>query len=221
MSHEQYDQARFAAEGTNLDWQQAKLNLDYTRIAAPIAGVIGERLRRPGDRIQPVDRLFTVINTEEMIAVVHIPEKEIGTSTKGKKAFITSDHLMGEKFDGWVKRVSPVIDPQNGTFKVTIGVQNRNNRLRSGRFVNSHIITDTHHNAVLILRTAIVYENEKMNVYVVRDSIAHKIKVNAGFQDYQQVEALSGIDRGEQVIVVGQAGLKDKTKVKVVLKRAT
>ena len=55
-----------------------------------------------------------------------------------------------------------------------------------------------------------------MNVFVVRDSIANKVVLKVGFQDHEKVEALSGIEAGDQIILVGQAGLKDGTKVRVV-----
>lgn len=219
LSKEEFEQAKFAMEAKKILWQQAKLNLDYTSITSPISGVVGDRLRREGDRIQPTDKLFTVINTEEMIAVVHVPEKEIGNIAKGQKAFMTSDNLSGKQFEGWIKRVSPVVDPQSGTFKVTVGIRNEANQLRPGMFVNVHIIIDTHRNTVLVPKTAIVYENEAMHVFVVRDSLAHKITLDAGFQDYEKVEVRSGIAANESVILVGQAGLKDKTKVKVVAQR--
>ncbi|MCI0515811.1 efflux RND transporter periplasmic adaptor subunit, partial [candidate division KSB1 bacterium] len=128
-------------------------------------------------------------------------------------------NLGNQKFTGWVKRVSPAVDPQSGTFKVTVGVKNMNQKLRPGMFVNVHIITDTHPSAVLIPKTAIVYEHEDMNVFVVRDSLAYKITLNTGFQNHDNVESLSEIEPGEKIIVVGQAGLKNKTKVKIVKER--
>ncbi len=219
LSKEEFETAKYALEGLEVDWKQAKLNLSYTKITAPIAGVVGDRLIKPGDRIQPTDQLYSVINTTEMIAVVYAPEKELGNVEKNQSAFITSDHLKDERFDGWVKRVSPVVDPKSGTFKITVGVKNRDNKLRAGMFVNTHIITATHENAVLIPKTAIVYENEQLNVYVVKDSIAHKVTLKVGFQDHEKVESLEGIEEGDQIIVVGQAGLKDKTKVKIVNER--
>lgn len=216
LSKEEFEQARYATEGLEVDWEQAKLNLSYTKITSPISGVIGERLRKPGDRIQPTDKLFSVINTDEMIAVVYVPEKEVGNVLKNQVAYITSDNLKDRQFVGWIKRVSPVVDPLSGTFKVTIGVKNKENILRAGMFVNAYIITDTHEDAILIPKTAIVYENEGMKVFVVKDSVAHKITLEVGFQDHEKVESLSEIKEGDKVIVVGQAGLKDKTKVKIV-----
>jgi len=219
LSKEEFDQAKFATQGLEVDYEQAQLNYSYTRIKAPISGVIGDRLIKIGDRIQPQNKLFTIINTEEMIAVVYAPEKELGNLRKNQNAYISSDNIPGMRFKGWIKRVSPVVDPQSGTFKVTIGVKNQDNKLRAGMFVNAHIIVDTHEDAVLIPKTAIVYENEMMNVFVVRDSIAHKIVLEVGYQDHEKVESLKEIDAGDKVIVVGQAGLKDQTKVKIVSER--
>ena len=216
LSKEEFETSKFGVKEKKIAWQQAKLILDYTQITSPISGVIGERLKRPGDRIQPADKLFTVINTSEMIAVVHVPEKEIGTLKKGQQAYITSQHLKDRQFSGWIKRVSPVVDPQSGTFKVTIGIQNEKNQLRPGMFVNAHIITDTHQNAVLVPKTAVIYENENLHVYVIRDSVANKVRLDVGYQDFEKIESLSGINEGDKIIVVGQAGLKDKTKVNVV-----
>ncbi len=216
LSIEEFEQAKFTMQSLEVDWKQAQLNLSYTRITSPISGIIGDRSRKPGDRVQPTDKLFTVINTREMIAVIYAPEKELGNVRKNQIAYITSDHIAGKQYEGWVKRVSPVVDPQSGTFKITVGVKNRDNKLRAGMFVNTHIITSTHENAILIPKRAIVYENERMNIFVVRDSIAKKIILKVGFQDHEKVESLEGIEAGDQIIVVGQAGLKDGTKVRIV-----
>jgi membrane fusion protein (multidrug efflux system) len=219
LSKEEFEQAKYTTQALEVEWKQAQLNLSYTQITAPISGVIGDRLRKPGERIQPTDKLFTVINTEEMIAIVYIPEKELGRIVKDQIAYITSDNIPDERFMAYVKRVSPVVDPQSGTFKVTIGVKDKANKLRVGMFVNAHIVTDTHENTVLIPKLAIVYENELMNVFVVKDSVAHKIALKVGFQDHEKVEALADVEEGDKVIVVGQAGLKDQTKVKIVSER--
>lgn len=219
LSKEEFEQVKFSTEAEEITWQEAQLKLSYTKISAPISGVVGERLRRLGDRIQPTDKLFSIINNDEMIAVVHIPEKEIERVSKDQTAYVLSNHLKDKQYDAWVKRVSPAVDPQSGTFKVTVGVNNANKKLKPGMFVNVHIVTDVHENAVLIPKTAIVYENEIVNVFVVRDSIAHKVQLKVGFQSHDQIESLQDIKPEEKVIVVGQAGLKDKTKVKVVSNR--
>lgn len=219
LSDEELERAKFTLENSRLIWEEAKLNLDYTNIQSPITGKIGERLAKVGERIQPTNKLFSVVNTDEVIAVVYVPERNLNRLKIGQKVVIYSENLQGEPFDGWIKRISPVVDPSSGTFKVTVGVKNRGDRLKPGMFVNLQIITDTRENTVLIPKTAVVYENEFMNVYVVRDGVAHKIRLTPGFEDNVKVESLKDIEAGEKVIVVGQAGMRDKTKVKIVSER--
>jgi multidrug efflux pump subunit AcrA (membrane-fusion protein) len=112
------------------------------------------------------------------------------------------------------------VDPASGTFKVTVGVKNASHLLKPGMFINVQIIIDTHKDAILIPKTAIVYENEYMNVFIVKDSLAHKIRLSAGFQDNEKVESLERINAGDKVVVVGQAGMKDKTRVAIVRERS-
>jgi len=219
MSDEEFEDAKFSLKSAELKWEDAKLKLDYMSIRSPISGWVGERNAKVGQRIQPTDKIFSVINSSQVIAVVYVPEKNIGQLKKGQKAIISSDNLGAVQFDGWIKRISPVVDPSSGTFKVTVGVRNVKRALRPGMFVNVHLIIDTHPDAVLVPKTAIVYENEFMNIYIVKDGVAHKIRLKAGFEDSEKIEALSDVQPGEQVIVVGQAGMKDKAKVRIVSER--
>lgn len=219
LSDEEFDQLKFTKDAAKYTWEEAALRLDYMSIKSPIDGWVGERLTKIGARVQPSNKLFSIVNKSEVIAVVYVPEKNINELNNNQIAYITSENLEEQKFNAKIKRMSPVVDPASGTFKVTVGVTNRDQILKPGMFVNVNLIIDTHKNAVLVPKTAVVYENEYLNVFVVRDSLAHKIRLNAGFEDSKRIEALSDILVGDKVIVVGQAGLKDKAKVRVVLER--
>lgn len=219
LSDDEFENARFALEAAKIAWEETKLTLDYMQIQSPIDGWIGERLAKVGARIQLTNKLFTVVNKSQVIAVVWVPEKNINQIRVGQPVKLTSDHITGASFDGWVKRISPVVDPSSGTFKVTVGVRNVGSALRPGMFVNVHIIIDTHEDVVLIPKTAVVYEKEYMNVFVVRDSVAHKIRLDVGFEDNEKIESMTGIEPGEKIIVVGQAGMKDQTRVHIVTER--
>lgn len=218
-SLEDYEEAKFMEQRAKVEWQQAQLTLSHTKIPAPISGFIGERFRRHGDLVSTADKLLTIINTNEMIAIIHVPERQIQNIYKNQKAFIESDYLKKEKLDAWVKRISPVVDSASGTFRVVVGVQNPQNKLKSGMFVNVHIVLDTHINTILIPKKAIVYENENQYVFLVKDAQAHKTKVIGGYQTATIMESLEGIQAGDQIIIVGQANLKDKSKVKIVPSR--
>jgi membrane fusion protein (multidrug efflux system) len=220
ISDDEFERAQYVADAAEVSWKEAKLNLDFMQIQSPISGWIGERLAKVGARIQQTDKLFTVVNQSQVIAVVWVPEKNINEINIGQPAVLTSDHLQNKRYEGFVKRISPVVDPASGTCKVTIGVKNVDRALRPGMFVNVHIIIDTHDDVILIPKTAVVYEKEYMNVFIVRDSVAHKIRLKPGFEDHEKIESLNDeIQTGDQLIVVGQAGMKDQTRVKVVSER--
>ncbi len=220
LSQEEFDQVKFTMEAAKYSLDDAQLRLDYMSITSPISGWVGERLTKIGARVQPTDKLFSVVNKTQVIAVVYVPEKNINELKRNQPAIVTSENLNGEIFDAYIKRISPVVDPSSGTFKVTVGVKNRGKKLKPGMFVNVHLIIDTHTDATLIPKTAVIYENEYMNVFVVRDNIASKIRIIPGFQDSEKIECLNAaIMPNDKVIVVGQAGMKDKAKVRIVAER--
>ena len=124
LSDDEFEKARYVADAAEITWKEAKLNLDFMQIQSPISGWIGERLTKVGARIQQTDKLFTVVNQSQVIAVVWVPEKNINEISIGQPAVLTSDHLKDTRYAGFVKRISPVIDPASGTCKVTVGVKN-------------------------------------------------------------------------------------------------
>lgn len=221
LSDEEFDQLKYTKETAKYTWEEAKLRLDYMSIKSPISGWVGERTAKIGARVLPSNKLFSIVNKSDVIAVVYVPEKNINELKKGQNAFVSSENLNNQEFKARIIRISPVVDPASGTFKVTVAVTNRDQILRPGMFVNVHLIIDTHENAVLVPKTAIVYENEYKNVFVVRDSVAHKIRLNVGFENSKYFEVLNELQNGDKVIVVGQEGMKDNTKVRVVLERET
>lgn len=219
LSKEEYYKAKLNLDQLLISWKEANLNLSRTTVRAPINGVVSLRNVREGDRVTSATHLFSMVNLQDIIATVHVPEKELATIKKGQLTYVSSDYLTDKRFVGYVKRISPVVNPNTGTFKVTIGLDADHEGLRPGMFVNTFIVTMTNDDALLLDKDAIVYEGDKRFVYVVKDSLAHRIRVEVGFEDASLVEIVSGVNDSDKVIIVGQNGLRDKTKVKVVRER--
>lgn len=78
------------------------------------------------------------------------------------------------------------------------------------------MITATRESAVLIPKRAVVYEGGERYVFTVTNDLTSKRKLVAGFEDPQNIEAVSGIEPGAEVIVVGHSGLKDGASVRAV-----
>jgi membrane fusion protein (multidrug efflux system) len=216
VSEQDYENAKLEIEQARLGCQKARLALEHTRVCAPFSGVIAERHVQVGSRVEPGTRLFALVKLDEMLARVFVPGQHLTSIRTGQKAIITSDFLEDRRFAGWVKRISPVVDPKSGTFKVTVGIEASQEHLRPGIFVNVEIVTDTHENAVLVPKEAVVYDGGDRYVFVVEGTTASRVKLDAGFENSRFIEALSLIQPDTPIIVVGQNGLKDKARVKIV-----
>ncbi len=219
LSVEEFENARLALKQAEIAWKQAALNLEYTTVTTPISGVVGDRNVDVGERVQTSTVLFSIANLDKKIVRVYVPQDEFTKCYKGQPAVITTGVLHGEKFSGYVKRISPVIDPESGTFKVTVAVKDPQNRLRPGMFVNAELIVDTHTNTQLIPKSALIYENERTYFFIVSSDSAVKVELDKGFEDAEKVEVMNKLPMDAKVVVLGQNGLKNGTHVKIIEER--
>ena len=93
LSKEEYDKANLTLEQAKLTWQESKLNLDRTTVRAPIDGVVSLRNVRQGDRVTSNTHLYSMVNLENIIATVHVPEKELSSIKIGQLTYLSSDYL--------------------------------------------------------------------------------------------------------------------------------
>ena len=216
LSKEDYEDLKINVEQTRIGWERARLALAHARVRAPVSGVVARRMVKLGDRIAPNTKLYEIVNLHSLIAHVHVPGQGMRHLSVGQRARVTTDFLPDEKFEGRIVRISPVVDPASGTFKVTLEMQAREGLLRPGMFISAHIVTATHADAVLVSKRAVVYDEGLPHVFVVSDSTANKVLFQIGFDDTEYVEALSGVSMGDLIVVVGQNGLKDKARVRII-----
>jgi membrane fusion protein (multidrug efflux system) len=216
ISEEEFDNAKLAVRQAELQWKQAKLNLDYTIVRSPIDGVIGERIAKIGDRIQTSNRLFVVTNPNDKVVKVYIPQDELPKCSINQPAIIQTDVLPEKEFQGWVKRISPIVDPTSGTFKATAGVRDPQNLLRPGMFVSVRLIVDVRTNTLLIPKTALIYENERTYFFVIGSDTVQKLELKKGFEDAEKIEVLNTVPDTVKIVVVGQGGLKEGSAVNII-----
>jgi membrane fusion protein (multidrug efflux system) len=217
ITKQEFDDKRFQLEQIRLRLERAKLKLSYATVRAPFDGVIASREAQVGARVGSGAKVFSMVKLDEIVARVFVPGRYLPVVALNQAAVVSAEVLSNKTFTGWVKRISPVIDPKSGTFKVTIGVKGEKpNDLPPGLFVSVRVITDTRPAAVLIPKRALVYEGGERFVYTIVKDKAVKRKIAVGYEDPQNVEALSGFELGTPVIVLGQATLKDGAAVRIV-----
>jgi RND family efflux transporter MFP subunit len=216
INDQEFESTQFELAQARLQVERTQLRLAYTLVRAPVAGVITERGVQIGGRVGPSTMLFRMMRLDEMIARVFVPGRYLPDVRKDQVAILTSDFMPDISFDGWIKRISPVVDPKSGTFKVTVGVTAPADQAPPGLFVSVRIITDTRQDTVLLPKEAVVYEGGERFIFVVEEDKASKRLLDAGYENSSVIEALSGIEPGMPIITLGQNGLKDGTKIRIV-----
>ncbi len=214
ISKEAFEKLKYNVLQAKLDWQQKKLMLSYTNIVSPIKGSVSKRNIKEGNKINSSDLAFSVVNTKEKIVTVNIPENDKESVFKGQKTIIFTERNSCE---GYVKRISPAIDPASGTIKVTVNVTDKKDKFSIGEFVNVKIIKKTHKNALIINKEALIFEGGKIFAFVLKNkNTVEKRILKTSFEDEKGIEIISGIKDEEQVVTAGKSSLKDGNKIKII-----
>ena len=216
VAAETFQNAQYEYESQKAAYDLAKLNLEYTTIQSPISGVVSERFVKKGNMVGTDQEVFHVTDFSPLQAILHIPEHEMAKIRKGQRAELKVDALPNEIFAGHVERISPVVDSETGTFKVTVYVDETKNILRPGMFGRVKIVYDTRENTRMIPKSAIMSEDLAQSVFVVKDSLAFKKAIQTGYTNGTNIEVLEGLDDGEIVVTIGQGSLQDSSKVNVI-----
>jgi membrane fusion protein (multidrug efflux system) len=216
LSEGDFEKIKFEMEALEASFNLASLELDYTHIRAPIDGVISARYVKLGNSIDVGDPLFRVTSLDPLVAYLHVPEREYQHIDAGQLVGIEIDALPGEPITATVTRVSPIVDPQTGTFKLTVEIEDSERRIKPGMFGRISVVYDVHENALQIPRSTIIEETGTMSVFVVEDGKAVRKIITTGYGNRGMVEIISGLTDGEQIVTVGQASLKQDTRVTVI-----
>jgi membrane fusion protein (multidrug efflux system) len=211
-----FEKIKYEMDALEASYNLASLEYSYTEIRAPIAGVISERFIKVGNTIEVNAPTFQVTSLEPLVSYLHVPEREYRQIRTGQSASIRVDAIPEAEFVATVARISPVVDPDTGTFKITIEVIDPSRRLKPGMFGRVSIVHDMRANALQVPRSAIIDESGTTSVFVIEDSVAHERQVVTGYSQQGLVEITEGLRDGENVVTVGQAGLKQGAKVTVI-----
>ncbi len=218
VSDDTYDKLTAQYESAKATRSLAELDLKEATITAPISGYIAERNAKVGNLSESFqrERMFHIVQQKELYGIVYLPEKELSKVHEEQQSSLDLTAFEGDDIIAFVERISPVIDPKTGTFKITLRVPNPDNLLKSGMFSQVKLNYDTKQNVVLLPRKALLVIDDSINVFIVKDGIASKQAVKVGYQEGEVVEILSGLLGTEKVVVTGHQNLRDQAPVEIV-----
>ncbi|WLI77706.1 MdtA/MuxA family multidrug efflux RND transporter periplasmic adaptor subunit [Kosakonia sp. H02] len=203
----------------------AQLQLDWSRITAPISGRVGLKQVDIGNQISSSDTTGIVVltQTHPIDLVFTLPESEIATVVQAQKA---GQQLVVEAWDrtnkqklssGTLLSLDNQIDATTGTIKLKARFDNQDDALFPNQFVNARMLVATQQDAVVIPAAALQMGNEGNFVWVLNDkNQVSKHTVTPGIQDSQKVVISAGLSAGDRVVTDGIDRLTEGAKVEVV-----
>jgi membrane fusion protein, multidrug efflux system len=217
ISTEIFEKARSDYEMQKARVGQSQLSKDYTAIRAPIDGVVAERLIKKGNMVPVNEPCFSISDFDPLLAILHVPEKELFKLKANLESKLSVDALPNKIFSGKILRISPIVDPQSGTFKVTVAVTDNEGLLKPGMFARVRIVHDVHTNTLLLPKDAVLTEGNESVVFKINpeDNTVKRLVVKIGYINTTHLEILSGLNHGDSVVQTGIGGLKDGSKIEI------
>ena len=200
----------------------AKLQIAYAHITAPISGRVGLRLVDIGNMVHATDTNGLVVITQlQPIAVIFtLPQDQLPQVMARMKQ---GPSLVVEAYDrdntakiatGKLLTIDNQIDTTTGTYKLKAQFDNSKNELFPNQFVNMHLLVDTKQNVVLVPTTAILRGAQGIYVFAVGPDNKVKIhNVTLAETTGSTTGILPGLNPGDVVVTDGQDKLQDGTKV--------
>ncbi len=212
----QLQQARGQLSSAKGKLEAAEVQVTYSQIHSPISGVVTDRPLFPGETATTGMALVTVMDTSALLAKVHLAQTLAQQLSLGDDAEI---HVPGlkEPVPAEVSLISPALDPGSTTVEVWLRVDNSSGKYKAGTPVRTSIVGRTVHRALKVPQSALLTAQDgSESVMVIQgDGAAHKIAVQTGINDGEDVEITHGLSGIETVITTGAYGLDEGTKVKV------
>ena len=202
----------------------AKLQLVYSRITAPISGRVGLRLVDPGNIVHANDPsgLVVITQLQPITVVFTIPEDSLPPVLAKLKA---GEPLPVEAFDREQKRrlatgslltVDNQIDPNTGTVKLKAIFPNEDNELFPNQFVNARLRLDVKHGSTIVPTAAIQRGPQGAFVYVVKTDQTVEVRpVTVGVTHMDEASIETGLSPDEMVVVDGTEKLREGSTVDV------
>lgn len=184
---------------------------DYTRIVAPISGIIVSKQADLGGSVFPGQPIMTIEDEGSYQLELAIPETMAAKARPGIPVQVTLDAISAV-FSARIAEVVPAADPGSRTFTAKIALNRKG--LKSGMFGRGTVALGTGTKGIMIPRRALLERGSLAYVWVVdKEKIAHLRLVKPGKASAERVELLSGLSDGEQIAISGLDKLSDGAKV--------
>lgn len=217
----QYLQAKSTYESQEQMVNQLQQQVGKTIVRAPFSGTIDDVITEQGTVVAPgQSQLFRIVNLDDMYIETDVPERYVADIVPGKRVQVNFP-VLGKDVDAKVRQAGNFINPANRTFKVEVALPKKDVSIKPNLTAKLKINDYSSEKAILIPQS-IISENAEgqQYVYTVTDKDGEKAKakrtiIETGKTQGDNIEVLSGIENGEEIIDEGARSVKDGQDVKI------
>jgi multidrug efflux system membrane fusion protein len=202
----------------------AKLQIVYSRITAPVSGRIGLRPVDPGNIVHTTDTtgLAVITQLEPITVIFTIPEDNLPELLDKLRAGVRLpvDALNREQTrklaSGYLLTLDNQIDPNSGTVRLRAEFPNKDHVLFPNQFVNARLLLETRHGVTLVPTAAVQRSSQGPFVYLVQPDqtvTVRQVRLGPSERDHTAIDA--GLAPGDLVVVEGTARLRQGSKVEL------
>jgi membrane fusion protein, multidrug efflux system len=197
--------------------ESSRLQMEKTRIVAPIDGVIVDLpYYTQGTQVETGSTIAKVMDYRTMYMEVQLPEKYMSVVKPGQKAKLTNYTIPEDTLTGTITQLSPAINAETRTFKGNITIDNPELLLRPGMFVKADIVTSRKDTVIVIPKSVILSRQRGKTVFIVDRGVAAERIIETGLENLTEVEVVRGLAKNDRLVTSGFETLSSKSKVKII-----
>ena len=216
VSDAQLEGARLAYKSAEAQYIVARRQFNDTRIKTPISGIVTSRVVDVGASVQKNNLVANVVDLSMLKVKLNVAEDDAFKLKAGDAVEVTTDVYPGITFSGSIETISAKGDEAH-TYPVQIRLANNDTHpLKAGMFGRVAFTSITSGKVLSIPRETLLGSTKSAQVFVVDNGIAHLRSVIIGSEVGTNLQVLSGLTEGEQVVLSGQNNLKDNVAVTIV-----
>ncbi|HHX17222.1 MAG TPA: efflux RND transporter periplasmic adaptor subunit [Mollicutes bacterium] len=209
-----HESAKAAAAQAKAQLELAKVNLDETRIRAPMDGVVMERRADPGAMVGPSAAIVRIAQMNPLRLMLAIPARLLPMLEEGQtRVAVSTDVWTDREVDGTLARVFPEADPATRTVRAEVHLDNAKTNgswpLRPGMYATARLTLATSPGALAVPASSVIRVLDRQLVFRVENNTARAADVKTGLRDGAYIEILEGLSDGDEYVVMGQNKLTD------------
>lgn len=208
-----YEQANAGLPGAEASLDLAQSAVQDASIYSPLDGTVTEKLINPGEMASPGVSMLTIVNMQEVLLQVSVPQDKVFQVKPGTPVEVFVDGI-DQKFNGTIDLISPVSDSTNNTFPVKIRIDNSSGLLRVGMI--ARISLDSMNEKITELpKSSVVEQDQKYYVYKVDKDVVHLVQVEVKEKNPNWDYVISGVATNDEIVINPGSQLTDGVKVQI------